>query len=293
MSLNLRVIAEEAARSVAQYNALLKNSGALETMRRVAEEQQRIVEQMAPILRTIDTPSFRATMQQMQRAAEEVSRTLSATGVFDMPAIRAVEELYEAADAVAVEVAKEERVPEEKREAVITRPLFRETTLQIRRGLPSVREIRPLELPADAAWEMVQAEFHDDQHMVIEIPKYGIKKFVVGYEDMGMQDKRNGRPNAQWAILRNLAKYDGEISWTTPVASPQVKKQKQLLSKALRDFFQIDGDPFGVYQREKAYRLKMLLFADRTADIGEKKSEAQEYFDDHTGEAYDPYEDQL
>ena len=79
---------------------------------------------------------------------------------------------------------------------------------------------------------------------------------------MGFEDKRNGSPNKQWMLLYLLAKNNGQISWKDYTAKLDIKKKKQLLSKALKEYFKIDDDPFFAYKNEKSYTLKLQLSPD-------------------------------
>jgi hypothetical protein len=103
---------------------------------------------------------------------------------------------------------------------------------------------------------------------------------------MGMEDMRSHLPNAQWKVLQALARYNDGISWKTPVASPSIKKNKQLLAEALKRFFNIEDDPFFLYKRAKSYRLKMRLIPD---EVPQEKDcfGVREYFDDKAPQVYD------
>jgi hypothetical protein len=203
-----------------------------------------------------------------------------------------MERLYGAVDTASIAIAPSYAVPETKREEVITRSIFAETKFQIRRKIPAVKEILPLALPADTMWESVQARFVDPQTLFIEIPKLKVK-ITADYHDMGMWDGRTKLPDTKWMMLRGLAKYNGEISWETPIANDNLKKCKQLLADALKRYFNIDGDPFMLYQKEKAYRLKMILFPDEPMTSQNKDVLGiEEYFDSMTPKVYDPYENE-
>ena len=86
---------------------------------------------------------------------------------------------------------------------------------------------------------------------------------------MGFEDQRSKKPNVQWKFLYKLAQYSGDLTWiftsyrkrvdSHPISTPKAKKWKQRLSDALKDFFQIDEDPFYDYKMQKAYKTKFSL----------------------------------
>ncbi|HLL60639.1 MAG TPA: hypothetical protein VK338_02895, partial [Candidatus Nitrosocosmicus sp.] len=79
-------------------------------------------------------------------------------------------------------------------------------------------------------------------------------------------------PNKQWELLQLLATYNGELSWHDKGATEKIKKKKQLLSDTLKQYFQIDDDPFYPYKKLNAYKIKITLIPESGRDIKEKKS---------------------
>jgi hypothetical protein len=76
---------------------------------------------------------------------------------------------------------------------------------------------------------------------------------------MGFQDSRRLLPNVQWKLLEVIAENKQALSWESPKASLLMKKRKQLLSQQLRNYFQLDEDPFEIYVSEKAYKPKFTV----------------------------------
>ena len=81
---------------------------------------------------------------------------------------------------------------------------------------------------------------------------------------MGFEDEKKKQPNSQWSFLKLLATKNGELSWdnNNDMSQKQInsaKKKKQMLSDALKAYFQIDEDPFENYRTEKAYKIKITL----------------------------------
>lgn len=243
-----------------------------------------VQEKLGPTNRLIQSEAFQSQLKEFNRASERLATILEHSHALTLPAIQAMNDLYGTANKVSVSIAPTQNVPEEKREELITRTIYSEAKIQIRKKIPAIKEILPLSLPTDTTWENVQARFVDPHTLFIEIPKHKVK-ITVDYKDMGMWDMRSDLPNAQWAVLRGLAQYGGEITWKTPIANHSVKKQKQLLSSALKRYFGINDDPFMVYRDEKAYRLKMVLFPDSDSPLAKDEFDddpmgTKEYLDD-------------
>lgn len=116
----------------------------------------------------------------------------------------------------------------------------------------------PDTLPAGTTWEQMYLKFLDDENVMVIVGRY---RRNASYIDMGFADTRGKKPqpNAQWDFLKLLAKKGGEIKYTDPQAKATYKKQKQLLSEKLKQYFQLDFDPFDPYFAEKAYHIKMTL----------------------------------
>jgi len=121
--------------------------------------------------------------------------------------------------------------------------------------IPEKAEDKPFK---NLKWEGITIEFLNGHE--VKITGAGIKTAVeTGFKEMGFEDTRNRTPDKQWDLLNLLASKNGEISWDDPEADPQIKKTKQLLSKALRDYFAIADEPFESYKDQKSYRLKLKI----------------------------------
>ena len=136
--------------------------------------------------------------------------------------------------------------------------------------------------PDGTKWQDITIRFIDNGDNV----EISIKKDsrMANFQEMGFEDTRKRRPNAQWQFLRLLAdlKFQGVLSWdklnakgiTSPKEQVSFKKKKQLLAQTLKDYFQIREDPFYSYKKEKAYRIKINLIS------SPDQQEAQQYEDD-------------
>lgn len=127
---------------------------------------------------------------------------------------------------------------------------------------PKNKRIQLRQFPADLKWEEISIQFLNEHEVIIKAKKETLQ---TTYEAMGFQDEKRKLPNKQWQFLRLLALKNGEISWENNQRLPlkqinSIKKQKQLLSEALKAFFQIsESEPFHDYKKEKAYKIKITL----------------------------------
>ena len=102
-------------------------------------------------------------------------------------------------------------------------------------------------------WSDIEFEFLDEQRVLIKIGRiHGRYNFAK----LGFSDDRTSEPNKQWKLLNLLARLQGKLTWDDSEATSQKKKIKSLLSKALRNCFGIDDDPFHPYKEAGTYQLK-------------------------------------
>lgn len=129
-------------------------------------------------------------------------------------------------------------------------------------------------LPRGIRWNQFIIEFLDDENVSITIREH--KKQKASFIDMNFEDKRNGKPNQQWYLLKKLADYEGEIDWDTAGANKKLKKSIGLLADALRDYFSMDSDPFYPYEEiskmknKRSYKTRFIIFC------------SQDYLANHT-----------
>ena len=80
---------------------------------------------------------------------------------------------------------------------------------------------------------------------------------VISCEEAGMARKDNKMPKAQWILLYGFAKQRGRLDWSSDHPPDQVVKQKQELSKSLKQFFDLDGSPIDDWDKEEqCYRCR-------------------------------------
>jgi len=135
---------------------------------------------------------------------------------------------------------------------------------------PSQKRITPLKLPIDTKWEHITIQFLDYDKVKIQAPNKFNK--IVNYRKMGFENQKNGKPNKQWQLFYNLARYRGDLSWTIttyrkkvdshPLSTPKIRKQIQRLSNTLKEYFNINDAPFYDYTKIGAYKTKFFLLPD-------------------------------
>ena len=105
--------------------------------------------------------------------------------------------------------------------------------------------------PAGARWSDITIRFCDCEKISISV---GNQRQVLTYAQLGLVDGRNGRPNAQWELLLKFASDHGVMTWLSPGACRKNRKQRELLNKSLRQFFDLEGDPIELTEDQKGWR---------------------------------------
>lgn len=114
----------------------------------------------------------------------------------------------------------------------------------------------PYKLPPNVSWGDIIIKFLDGHNIQIVAGK---QIYKADYKEMGLDDSRQLQPNSQWALLRILSRQNGGLSWKESNANNKVKKQKQLLSTRLKEYFNINDDPFFKYNKKIGYQIKITL----------------------------------
>lgn len=140
-------------------------------------------------------------------------------------------------------------------------------------GVPATspkKGIIPLELPPNTEWGLITIQFLSYEKVRIKAPNDFNK--VVNFREMGFEDQRGKKPNVQWKFLYDIAPYRGDLSWTIasyrkkvdthPVSTPKAKKWKQRLADGLKEYFNINEDPFYDYNKQDAYKTKFFLLSE-------------------------------
>lgn len=141
---------------------------------------------------------------------------------------------------------------------------------------PKNKRIQLRNFPKDLKWEEITMRFLNDHEVILEVQE---STYQTNYEEMGFQDETKKLPNKQWKFLNLLAIKNGEVSWENNKDLSlkrinSIKKQKQLLTEALKAYFQIKDEPFLDYKKEKAYKIKINLIPETnsTTSLKEKRS---------------------
>ena len=110
--------------------------------------------------------------------------------------------------------------------------------------------------PPGTTWSQIKIQFRDGHTVTIWA---GDQSGRYTYTQMGMASRKNGNPTEQWKLLEGFANSRGQIDWHSRYASDKLKKQKQELSKHLREFFRLDDDPIEWVKDTKTYRCKFRI----------------------------------
>ena len=103
----------------------------------------------------------------------------------------------------------------------------------------------------EVSWENVAISFISDERVRVKV---GSQVQTYNYSEMGFEDRRNGKPNQAWGLLRTLAQSDGVIS-------NSVRNSKEFLTlgkliervrRQLQAHFRIASVPI-VLDAEKGY----------------------------------------
>jgi len=134
------------------------------------------------------------------------------------------------------------------------------------------------EFPKNLRWEEITIKFINGEEVIITARN---DTFHINYDVLGFQDEKKKSPNKQWDFLKLLAIKKGEISWENNEDLSlrrinSIKKQKQLLTEALKAYFQIENEPFLNYRKEKAYKIKINLIPEGDSTEDQEKKEAYE-----------------
>ena len=117
--------------------------------------------------------------------------------------------------------------------------------------------------PDGTRWSDIKIQFRNGHTVTIWA---GGQSGRYTYYQMGMYSKKNGDRTVQWKLLEAFANSRGEIDWSSPFATDKLKKQKQELSRRLREFFRLDEDPIEWVKGEKCYRCRFRILPESAED---------------------------
>ena len=142
-----------------------------------------------------------------------------------------------------------EKIIKEATKETLEKARNQEININITRKFP----FKPL---TGISWNDIITKFKDGHNVQIVV---GEHIYTANYKEMGFEDSRQLKPNSQWALLKILSRENGGLSWKESNANNKVKKQKQLLSTKLREYFNINDDPFHKYNKKLGYQIKITL----------------------------------
>lgn len=116
--------------------------------------------------------------------------------------------------------------------------------------------LRAWQLPQGTGWPKVTIEFVSDEVINVSCGGPG-RRFEP--DQLGLKNKKNGKPKEAWFLLRQFALSGGILPLHEAREPTKMEKRKQELSRALRDSFGIDSDPFKVIEGE--YRALFVVSA--------------------------------
>lgn len=159
----------------------------------------------------------------------------------------------------------------------------------------------PYKLPAGTEWKNFIIQFLNKEEVYIQVNRF---KHNENYAKMRFADNRFSipKPNEGWTFLWVLAKYNGELTIKDPDAKDTYKKQKELVSKALKSYFSMESDPFFPYQETKSYKTRFALLPppEESEEMGKKHQitqtgiehksvdeEIRQFFEEQAPQVYD------
>lgn len=120
-----------------------------------------------------------------------------------------------------------------------------------------LREVFPT--PPGTTWGDITIRMLDGETVVIVIREV---RTIRSFANMGMMNKKNGKPTVQWGLLRSFADERGSLTWKNRAADRRNQKRCENLAKNLRAYFGLDQDPF-VYDRvSKGWKSRFQLLPD-------------------------------
>jgi hypothetical protein len=127
--------------------------------------------------------------------------------------------------------------------------------VRVARG-PAPRHVR-FETPAGARWHDVQLHFLDTETLSVRVLG---RTGVFTYAEMGMADRRTGRPSVQWELLRVLAGVNGTLTWSEGTARHAYKKRCSRLVEDLQRVFGIEtGVPIEYSHSDHGWRVAIQI----------------------------------
>ncbi len=167
------------------------------------------------------------------------------------------------------------KTKENKQEPILVKLI--DSTINVRNDSQKNNNLKfPFKLPAGTTWQNFIIKFVDNKNIHIKVQ--GIKH-TANHKDFGLIGKGKNKPEGEpWVFFKILANLNGELSIKDSEVRDKYKKQKEILSKALKNYFSIDSDPFYPYKNSfekegNSYKARFTLFTEE--NIKKEISEAE------------------
>lgn len=134
-----------------------------------------------------------------------------------------------------------------------------DTRIKAQPNAPSLR------LPPGTRWEQITLLLTSSATLVCRTPGWS-RQLDPG--DFGMRSAKNNRPTLAWTLLVSLAELGGAISVRDRSKEASFRKQKEHLSKHLRDAFGLAEDPLPWDVTRGAYVARFIIRDERP--VGER-----------------------
>jgi|GEM_PF-3330418 len=266
---------ERAARDLVFINReldLLKNSGIFATVQNATEAHRKVLDSVAksmePILKVardaqeqIKRLGIDKELEQFERLREPTERMLATVMEMNKRNLSAIFPDKKETLTFIPTVSPNSKVNDQLHELIgIAKSI--EAKIAHKKG-PTGPKF-PFTIPAGTVWETIIIQFTSNNYVNVQVAGHS---HATGYADMGFANKNTKEPIIQWGLLLILAKNGGSIKMSDGDASNNFKKQKQLLSDKLKNYFGIDYDPFRRYSSKDGYKIKITLVPPSTSNV--------------------------
>lgn len=133
-----------------------------------------------------------------------------------------------------------------------------------RAGRPSrLKDVLPRKV---VSWAEIEIRFTSDER--VQVYRAGQSAETLNYSELGLEDRRSGKPNKTWAVLMEFAKRgDNTIPPPNRAGTEWVAEAKRIgrLRQVLMNYFGLSDDPL-VYNAGGGYSARLAIRYARAAD---------------------------
>lgn len=116
------------------------------------------------------------------------------------------------------------------------------------------------DLPPDATWGELTFTLVADEVLNVSFRSQTRR---LEPDHLGMKDGRSGKPTEAWVFLQALARVGGSLGPMRANLVEKHKKEKQALTKRLREAFRLPGDPIRWNRRTRSYQTAFVMRDER------------------------------